>query len=521
MDRGTRHGTAPRLGSRLTLAVLALWATAAGARDAAIPVTPLDPHHPLLVEPQRRGELGDRLAPGILALPSVDVGGGSAAARLWRAWRDDPIAPDGLGVGLQPRLTFIGLETDPEVQLRPLYADVRDGDAVDPLDRWRTQLVGRARFHEHVTAGVHFTFDSRGDNDPRNRTRTFSQLDASNNFDAAWLRAHFDGGALTLGRVPFAWGPERLGGLLVGGTGPAVDLVHGRLDWGDHVLQAFAGQASTEVVDGTPTRRWLYGHRFDLYFLDDRLRASLSETVIAAGPSESLNLRYLNPIPLWAQIQVEDDGDTGTQVNAINAVDATYLQPLGSWNLRTYGSLAVDDVQIDPEGRERDPDQLAWTAGVDLARDAWLFGYEYRRIGTWTYLHRGEGTDHRHYLRPLGAPEGPDTDRHHLRADWRPAAAWHVFGSFERRRRGENRITTAASRRGEVDLPFPRGTVEKRWIATVGATWQRPGTLKAALQAAFHAIDDRNNVSGDDVDVWEFRAVVDLVLPALRWRVGG
>jgi hypothetical protein len=501
--------------------VLALWATAAGARDAAIPVTPLDPQYPLLVELQRRGELGDRLAPGIVALPSVDVDAGSAAARLWRAWQDDPIAPDGLGVGLQPRLTFIGLETDPEVQLRPLYADVRDGDAVDPLDRWRTQLVGRARFHEHVTAGVHFTFDSRGDNDPRNRTRTFRQLDASNNFDAAWLRAHFDGGALTLGRVPFAWGPERLGGLLVGGTGPAVDLVHGRLDFGPHVLQSFAGQLSNEIIDDTGYRRWLYGHRFDLFFLEDRLRLSLSETALVAGPSESLNLKYLNPIPLWAQIQVENDDTPRKAVNAINAIDGTLVWPLGPWTSRWSGSVAVDDVQIDPEGRERNPDQIGWTASLDLSRDEWLLGYEYRRIGTWMYLHYGDATSHRHFARPLGAPEGPDIDRHHMRADWRPVTSWHLFGSLERRRSGENGILTTEPKEGNVDLPFPRGTVEKRWIATLGATWHRPGTLKAALQAAFHAIEDRNNVAGDDVDVWEFRAVVDLVLPALRWRVGG
>ena len=512
---------APRRSTSSVLLAIALIGLAVPLRVAAsaLPLTPLDPQYPLLVELQRRGELGDRLTPGVLAPTWTLPSGDSAAARLLRDWQARAIAPDGLGAGIQPRLTFALTDTDPELQLRPLYQDVRSGDAVDPLDRWRTQLVGRATFHEKITAGVHFTFDSRGDNDPRNRTRTFGQLDASNNFDAAWLRADFGPGALTFGRVPFGWGPERHGGLLVGDFGPAVDLLHAALNWGPHVLQTFAGQLSSEVGEGESVRRWLYGHRFDLYFLDDRLRVSLSETVLAAGPNESLNLRYLNPIPLWAQIQVEDDEGPGNQVNAINAVDGSFVHALGSWTARWTGSLAVDDFQIDSEGRDRNPDQLAWTAGLDLSRATWLIGYEYRRVGTWTYLHRGEGTDHRHFLRPVGAPEGPDTDRHVLDLDWRPRERWHVFASGERRRRGENRITTAENRIGRAGETFPLGTVEKRWIAALGIAWQRPGTAKAALEAAFHSITDLNNVSGVDENVWEVRFVVDLLAPSLRYRV--
>ena len=563
----------------LLVAALSMWPAGATHADDGPPAagttppgtpatapltTPLDPEWGWLVDLSRRGALGSSaaelpsaparhpvasaLAAGPLAAfwaaPTIGSATGSAsdaetvphAATLLHAWSRRPLLPadrSWLGASLQARLTTIGLHTDPAWQLRPDFLDLRTGDAVDPAWRHRAQLVGAARFHQSLTAGVHFTFDTRGDNDPRNRTRTFSQLDASNNFDAAWLRAELGPGALTLGRVPMGWGPEREGGLLLSATAPAPDMIHGALRWGPHRLQTFAGQLSSRDVDGANTRRWLYGHRADLFFLDHRLRLAISETVVAAGPNESLNLRYLNPIPLWAQIQVEQDGDDGLQVNVIDMVDGELVHDAGAlpglgalgldgWTARWYGSLAVDDVQIDPEGRDRNPDQLAWSAGLDLSRPDWLLGYEYRRLGTWTYLHRGEGSGHTTFERPLGAPEGPDTDRHHLVADWRPAVRWRLWTELERRRRGENRITTTDPKRGNVGLPFPRGTVEKRWIAAVGLEWawanDRGTTAKAALRAALHSIRNVNNQPGVDEDVLELRLVLDLRAPALRWR---
>ena len=495
---------------------------ASGVTTAPL-LTPLDPEWSWLEELARRGEVRLGMAAGTLTLDVDTVDGPGPTARLLRAWTDFTRTRAGLGAGLQPRLRVLGQHTDPAWQLRPLFLDHRSGDAVDPAWRWRTGLVGRATLHEKITAGVHFTFDSRGDNDPLNRTRSFVQLDASNNFDAAWIRADLGAGALTLGRVPMGWGPERLGGLLLSPTAPAPDMIHGLLRWGPHRLQSFAGQLSSEGFDEVVHRRWLYGHRADFFFLDARLRLALSETAVVSGPNESLDLRYLNPIPLWVQIQVETDGNDATQVNVIDMVDGEFVQSLGAWTSRWYGSLAVDDVQIHPDGRDRSPDQIAWSSGLDLSRAAWLLGYEYRRIGTWTYLHRGDGTEHSTYQRPLGAPEGPDTDRHHLQIELRSGAhaRWWVEG--ERRRRGEHRITTETTRDGNVGLPFPSGTVEKSWIGAVGVEWamhfERRGTAKAALRAALHSIENLNHEAGRDEDVWELRLVLDLGAPLAWWKV--
>lgn len=508
----------------LVFCVLAVLLVAPAARAGALLLTPLDPAWVWLEELTRRGEVGLGLAAGTL-LVDLDALEGSAhpGAVSAQTWAGLSRPPAGLGAGVRPLLTVIGSGSDPHRQLRPSYLDLRDGDAVDPPWRARVGLIGRANLHERVQAGVHFTFDSRGDNDPLNRTRDFVQLDASNNFDAAWVRAELGPAAFTLGRVPMGWGPEERAGLLLSATAPAPDMLHVALRWGPHRLQTFAGQLSTEELEGTSIRRYLYGHRADLYFLDRRLRLALSETAVVAGGNESLNLRYLNPIPLWAQIQVELDGDSGTQVNVIDMIDGEFVHGLGGWSSRWYGSFAVDDIQIHPDGRDTHPDQLAWSAGLDLARAAWLAGYTYRRIGTWTYLHRGEGTGHANYQRPLGAPEGPDTDRHHLRLQWRSDARTRWWIEGERRRRGINRILTDEPRRGQVDLPFPRGTVEKSWITTLGletaVALPYATQAKATLVAALHAIENVNNESGRDEDVWEVRLVLDLAAPLQWWSV--
>ena len=509
--RGREVGPALPIATLLTglLAAAPLYAQQIDLPDGDQPLSVFDPQTDWMREAWRRGH-GIRPA---TAASAVDD---------WiQNWRmPSPPVP---GLQLRPELTLIGLGTDPHRQLRPDFADIRAGTEVDPAWRLRAGALVEVGLRPALTGRVRFVFDTEGANEPLNRTRDFAQLDASNNFDEAWLRWGGPHAHLHLGRLPLRWGPERLGSLLLSSTAPAADMIRGTLRWGPHLLQSFAGQLSSETLDdGTGLRRWLYGHRADLRFLQGRLRVGLSETALVAGSNESLNLRYVNPLPLWAQVQVEQDEDSGTQVNVFDAVDfEAFLAPRDQ-SLRLYGSLVVDDLQIDPAGRRRDPDQIAWAAGLDLApraHDHWLLGYEYRRIGSWIYLHRGAGTDYHQYERPLGAPEGPDTDRHDLRLDLRPWANGHVWVEGERRRRGENRLWTDLPRTGNAGRAFPLGTVEKRWIVRVGAEWVLHGTTKAALQAAFHAVENLNSVPGRDEDLFELRLVLFTRGPLVRTRL--
>ena len=96
----------------------------------------------------------------------------------------------------------------------------------------------------------------------------------------------------------------------------------------------------------------------------------------------------------------------------------------------------------------------------------------------------------------------------------------------ERRRRGENRLSTDEPRTGNSGAPFPFGTVEKQWVVKAGLAWNfqldlpAPVTGKAALEAAFHDIDNLGNVAGRSERVRELRFALTLRGAALRYAPG-
>jgi hypothetical protein len=511
----------------LALALLLLWAMPLAALAdgvslgaAAAPLSPLDPEWPLADELSRRTPPGPAGAPGRGAAgwdPLLASGEGATAHQL-RSWQRHDLTEPAPSVWLRPELRAVGRATDPQRQLTPSYADVREGDEVDPALRAQLTLHLRARLLPSVEACFRFRFDSEGRNDPRNRTRDYPQLGASNDIDEAYLRARFGRAALTLGRMPLTWGPSPHGPLLLSATAPAVDVLHVNLRWGGrHHLQAFAGELSTELDSRTsePVRRFLYGHRADVWILP-WLRLGLSETAVVAGTHESLSLRFANPVQFYAQAQTEEDGNDEQQVNVLDAVDAeAFLGPV-----HVYGSLVVDDLQIDAAGRDRSPDQLAWALGCTASpspASPWWAGLEMRRVGSWVGLHDGAGTDYRHFQRPLGSPDGPDTERLLAFVSRWLGMSTRARLDVERRRRGVNRVATEESRIGHAGEAFPRGPVERRWSLRATVQQWIAGRVRVQGEAAWHRFRRLNN-GPDDLEVWEVRLTVDLRGLALRWR---
>jgi len=495
----------------------------------------------LLDELHRRGAFDRSLS----TLPARDreqalrrLTASAYAPMLFTPWADSPpprgssASPRGFSASVD--LDLLAFAADPPRQLHPIFEDVRDGDAVDPAWRSRVGFWLDAGLLENLSGHLRFVFDSEGTNDPHNRTRDFSQLGASNNLDEAYLRYRTGRFSLTLGRRFLDWGPDRLGSLILSTTAPAPDLVQGEIRLGKHRLQAFAGQISTETVwvtrslaDSLPggatrlqmqssLRRSFYGHRID-FTLWRWGRLGLSETAVVASEAGGFDLKYLNPVSIYAVVQIESGSGDQKEVNVFHQVDAEAWWR--GWHL--YGAFLVDDLQIDSQGRKKWPDQLAGSIGLDRTLGPrGMVSYEYRRLGSWTYLHRGLGTDAQHFERPLGAPEGPDTDRHFLRLSWRPSPRTLLWISGERRRRGINRLWTTESREGHVGEPFPRPPVEKRWIAEGGATWQLPPWVRAELTVGWQSIEHVDNTERDE-DIFELRAFVHLYSPAFAWLVGG
>jgi hypothetical protein len=329
------------------------------------------------------------------------------------------------------------------------------------------------------------------------------------------LRYRTGRAAFTLGRRFLEWGPERLGSLILSSTAPAPDLVQAEIDLGKHRFQAFAGQLSTELVDSTNYHRSLYGHRID-FSLGSRARLGLSELAVVSDRAGGFDLKYLNPVSLYVVAQTEKGSSDQKTVNIFHSIDAELW-----WNhWHPYGAFLVDDLQIDASARKKWPHQLALAVGMDRALGRrFLASYEYRRIGSWTYLHRGLGTDAQHFERPLGAPEGPDTDRHFLQLSYTATKNTRLWIATEHWRRGVNRLSTEESREGHAGEPYPRPPLEKRWVLSAGVQWELAQRARASLQLAWHSIDGVNNTT-QNLDVVELRAYLQLFTPPLAWLLG-
>jgi hypothetical protein len=432
--------------------------------------------------------------------------------------------PEETGISFQPRLRYSLYSADPPLQMWPIYLNPRGDSDLDDPHRFELDTELNARLHANWTAQFLLRFDSDGRNQLLNRTRQFGQVGASNNIDTAYLRYQNGFAEFNIGRMPLRWGPLRHGGMMLSGIGPVPDALHGAIEIGAHRFEAFAGQLSSERdAENEILRRYLYGHRATLHFGQRHgtyWTIGISELAVVSGRSESVSLRYINPVQFYTQAQTEFDGDAATRVNALASADVELS--LGG-RAQFYGSLIVDDFQVNSEPRDRWPDQLAWALGGEWhpQQRRWSLGYEYRHVGSWTYLHRGEGTTIRSFFRPIGAPEGPDTERHILQLTRRSAggpwenARWAVWIGGELRRRGENRLWTTESREGNVGT-FPRGIVESRRIASAGARLRLGRDVNAQLHLDYQDIKQLKNVDDADEQVLSVRLSLQLILGT--WR---
>lgn len=457
----------------------------AGSPGGTWPSCTRRPERPLAREPGVQQTAGMWRAFPILlflcCLPMVPVAqaDGRAANSRLGLWPGQPGGVTGPGIAFQPWAGIRLWGSDPPRQFLLPHLDPREA-AVDDAVAVELGFELDLSLLPSLSAHADFRFDSSPAGDPWRRTREFDPLGAANNLDQAWLQYSARWGQLVLGRKALDWGLPRGDGLALSGHAPPMDLALARIEMGPHWLGAFAGQLS----DGAGGQlRYLYGHRVQL-----RLGAcsvGLSEFAVVAD--EGLQLRWLNPMNFYAQVQAEGDGAAGPRSNVLHSIDLGWKV---SQRLSLYGEFAVDDLQLDREARREKPDQLAWRAGGILQPPVGHeLGYEYRRVGSWTYVHKGEGTNWQSFGVPLGAAEGPDGDMHKLWWHSRLPAEIQAQLELRLRRRGGVRIDSDEDPRGHAGEAFPSAPAEDWQQAFLEL--RRPFTrrVQATLGVAWHSID--------------------------------
>ncbi len=250
--------------------------------------------------------------------------------------------------------------------------------------------------------------------DPASRTKEFHQIDASVEVPGAVLaydRRHL---SAWVGRRSERWGPGWTGSLILEPGAPNPDGFG--YSWTRERWTArYRCARLDDSLHNVPARpRFLAGHRLDVA-VTPSFRLGLSETALVAS-SGAVPFWLLNPLLPWSLSQSEDRTPSeGT--NIYWSLDAIW-NPTEQWSL--YGQFLLDDFMIDVEDRDTYPDQLGGLVGWlwsghpshsgPSPHSCWRAGFEYSRIGAWTYVHRDRELRYQAWSMSLGHPAGPDSE---------------------------------------------------------------------------------------------------------------
>jgi hypothetical protein len=317
-------------------------------------------------------------------------------------------------------------------------------------------------------------------------------------YERAYLVFEWKPILLYWGRDYEDWGPNDMGNLIVSKTAESFDKVGGRLSIGRVRLSFFHSYLTVEE-----TRRTFSAHRLEFDVRD--FTFGIAETALYIG--RGIDPIYLLPFSSFYANQFNERGDD----NILWSLDAKYR--LGR-RATLFGSLLVDDFQFERDGTN--PDKLGFDAGARVAvggRVPATIEMKYRYVDIYTYSHRdtlknylaGRGDLSGGDL-PLGAVEGPDTDRLDVEADCFVRPDLTLTALFGVRRRGEGNDFRKFEEGMDPYVPFPSGVVERTTVYGLGLRWEIHGGSRLEVGVEQSAVDNRDHVSGANDESTAFRA---------------
>lgn len=218
---------------------------------------------------------------------------------------------------------------------------------------------------------------------------------------------------------------------------------------------------------GNPTaNRFVSSHRLDARLAAGKVHFGITETIIYGGVHRNIEWAYLNPFLSFHGEQMNQAGEG----NTLGSVD---LLVFLSRNFQWYGSLLIDDLQVEKTGPgDLEPSEWGMISGFSwadpfLISGALLFG-EYGRVANRTYKTPREWETFLHRNEPLGYLYGNDVEVMALGwGQWMGGKAYFEIG-FSSIRKGEGRLFTPwdapwkqCSLEEGYTEPFPTGVVEK------------------------------------------------------------
>ena len=381
-------------------------------------------------------------------------------------------------------------------ELEPPYESIRFGGDIDPDVAFQGEMGGALQYSDRFVLVDRLLGDTEPRNEPEFRIRREGLHYRNFRFPEAYFSGVFGPLSILFGRHNIVWGHGPENALTISGVSPPFDMIRYRL--GVLSLQATGFLAMLDRTAGSDGlySRYLYAHKLS-WRAKPWLQVGVSETVLVTGVGRGIDFNYLNPLLFLASLQWEE---SATQVNTNNfsSVDwSLYLSP----GIFLSGELLVDELlHVRTEQNQDFSRSVAFYQGLVWSHsplpDGMSLELSYTRIGSFTYLHRGEATYYSHYDAPIGSPLGPDTDQ------WLAGVSYPIVNGFDlavdyrHRRRGENRLEPAVSAEGHRGEPFPTGVVEKRSGPGVTWEWFPADFLRFRGEFVYTRVENLNNQDG-------------------------
>ncbi|MEJ7811600.1 MAG: capsule assembly Wzi family protein [Gemmatimonadaceae bacterium] len=360
-----------------------------------------------------------------------------------------------------------------DAEFRPLWRDVRP----DSLGDRAVVGIARARVTwnggERLVAVAEGYAQSDRRNDPRHRGRGFRETSAVVDYSDAYLAGRLGPLVLGVGRTSEAWLGEGDESLVVSSHGTPLDRVSAEVRWSRFEARAFFSTLDDVVLDardslpaGVPAQRvhrFLAAHALT-FRPTPRWEFTLGETALLARRGAGFELAFANPLMFYV-VSENDSSHAGAFGDDNNLAAFGALRYAGG-PATLQAELLIDDIQIDAEDRENNPDKLGWRVAATLALPLGVpasVGLEYKRVDSYTYLRDFYAQAYALYDQPLGSELGPDADLLRATGEVWANGRLRVSAGVGRWRRGALRIDTRPGPRafGHAGEPFPSVTVAR------------------------------------------------------------
>lgn len=277
-----------------------------------------------------------------------------------------------------------------------------------------------------------------------------------------------------LGRDFLRWGPGRKTTLLFSDHSRPLDQFLASAELGPFRYSFLTAKLDdwklspswTDSLGYPSANRFVSAHRLDANLARGKIHFGITEAIIYGGVHKTLEWAYLNPFLSFHGEQMNQAGEG----NTLGTID---LLVFLSRNFQWYGSLLIDDLQVEKTGSgDLEPAEWGMISGFSwadpfLISGATLFG-EYGRVANRTYKTPRPWETFLHRNEPLGYLYGNDVEA--LEFGW---GQWiggdtHFEMEYSSIRKGQGSLFTpwdapweAHSVEEGYSEPFPTGVIEK------------------------------------------------------------